>query len=103
MKNFRVYLLLSLKDNRTYLGSTNNLAKRLKEHEYGKCKSTKNRRPLKLIYEEEYDTLKEARKREKYLKTRQGRRELKKIFDNLNNKKSNNIPFKNDKLDRLKH
>jgi len=102
MKKYIVYLLLSIKDNRTYLGSTDNLERRLKEHEYGECKSTKNCRPLKLIYTEEYATIEEARKRERYLKTRHGRRELKRIFENLNNKKSNNGPFKNDKLKRLK-
>lgn len=87
-----VYLLLSLKDKRTYLGSTSDINRRLKEHENGKCKSTKDRRPLKLIYQEEYDTLAKARVRERYLKTRNGRRELKKIFDKLNNpQKSNNL------------
>jgi putative endonuclease len=84
MQFFYVYLLLSLKDKRSYLGSTINLTDRLKEHERGECKSTRDRRPLILIYQEEYDTLAKARKRERYLKTRNGRRELKKIFDKLN-------------------
>ena len=84
MKKFFVYLLLSLKDNKTYLGSTDNLSKRIKEHNEGKSRSTKYRRPLKLIYKEEFDTLEEARIREKYLKTRQGRNELKKILEKLN-------------------
>lgn len=88
-----VYLLLSLRDWRSYVGSTPDIIRRLKEHEEGKCKSTRDRRPLKLIYQEEYDTLAKARIRERYLKTRNGRRELKKIFDNLNNpqKPSNQI------------
>jgi len=103
MGKFIVYLLLSIKDNRTYLGSTDNLIRRLKEHERGECKSTVNRRPLKLIYQEEYDTLGKAREREKYLKTRHGRRELKRIFENLNNKKSNKKPFQNKKIERLKY
>ena len=103
MNKFIVYLLQSHKDNRTYLGSTDNIVRRMEEHKHGKCQSTKNRRPLKLIYFEEYDTLAEARKREKYLKTRHGRRELKKIFENLNNKKSTEESFKNDKIERLKY
>jgi len=92
-----VYLLLSLKDKRSYLGSTPDINRRLKDHENGKCKSTKDRRPLKLIYQEEYDNLSKARKRERYLKTRNGRRELKKIFDKLNNpqKTTNQINKKN--------
>ncbi|MCX6765918.1 MAG: GIY-YIG nuclease family protein [Candidatus Moranbacteria bacterium] len=78
-----VYLLLSQKDKKSYLGSTDNLEKRLNDHSFGKCKSTKNRRPLKLIYKEELKTLREARIREKYLKSRKGRKELKNIFKNL--------------------
>jgi len=84
MSKYFVYLLLSLTDNRTYLGSTSDLKRRLREHNEGKNISTRNRRPFKLIYAEEYETLDEARKREKYLKTRSGRRELKKIFNDLN-------------------
>jgi predicted GIY-YIG superfamily endonuclease len=78
-----VYLLLSQKDKRTYLGSTDNLERRITEHDTGKCGSTKNRRPLKLIYTENFETLYGARIREKYLKSRKGRKELKNIFEKL--------------------
>lgn len=78
-----VYLLLSKKDNKTYLGSTDNINRRIDEHNKGKTLSTKNRRPLILIYTEEFETLIEARNREKYLKSRKGRKELKLIFDRL--------------------
>lgn len=84
MKKYFVYLLLSLKDSHSYLGSTINLVKRVDEHNQGKSKSTRNRRPLKLIYHEEYNILNEARKREKFLKTKKGRQELKIIFKKLN-------------------
>ena len=80
---YYVYLLLSQKDKRTYLGSTDNLARRLNEHNTGKSISTKARVPFKLIYQEEHGSLKEARTREKYLKSRSGRRELKNIFNNI--------------------
>ena len=82
MKGF-IYLLLSQKDKRTYLGSTSNLERRLLEHTKGLCISTKNRRPLKLIYNEEYDNLADARAREHFLKSRGGRRELAKIIQTL--------------------
>lgn len=49
----------------------------------GGCNATKNRRPLKLIHTENYGTLNEARKREKYLKTAAGRKVLKKILENI--------------------
>ena len=80
MKGF-VYLLLSKKDHKTYVGSTNDVERRITEHNNGKTPSTRNRRPLKLIYTEEFDTLLEARNREKYLKSRKGRKELKMIFE----------------------
>ncbi len=47
---FYTYVLLSLKDDAHYIGYTNNLRKRIEEHNSGKNFSTKSRRPLKLIY-----------------------------------------------------
>jgi len=79
-----VYLLLSLKDRKTYLGSTNDLSRRLNEHDNGKCKSTMHRRPFKLIYNESFSNLNDARLRERYLKSRKGRMKLKEIFTSLN-------------------
>ncbi|HCP08780.1 MAG TPA: hypothetical protein DIT25_03225 [Candidatus Moranbacteria bacterium] len=79
-----VYLLFSLKDHKTYLGSTDNLDRRMGEHNAGKTFSTKNRRPLKLVYKEIFDTILEARNRERYLKSRKGRKELRDIFISLN-------------------
>ena len=79
MKGY-TYVLLSEKDNRTYTGSTDNLERRLKEHQDGICKSTANRRPLRLIYFEEFDSLNEARYKERYFKTASGRRKLREIL-----------------------
>jgi len=67
---FYVYLLKSKKDNKLYLGSTNDLERRLKEHNDGKVFSTKPRRPFELIYYEAYKSEKDARYREKNLKLR---------------------------------
>jgi len=49
---FTVYVLYSLKDKHTYVGCTKDISKRLEEHDLGKVSSTKNRRPLKLVYQE---------------------------------------------------
>ena len=84
MKKFFVYLLLSEKDNRTYLGSTDNLDRRIFEHNNGQNKSTRHRRPLKLIYTEEKENILEARQREKFLKTKKGRNKLRDIFKKIN-------------------
>ncbi len=67
---FYVYLLRSKKDNQLYTGSTNNLERRLKEHNNGECISTRNRRPLELVYYEAYIAESDARERESNLKLR---------------------------------
>ena len=76
---FFVYVLQSEKGNKRYIGFTDNLERRLQEHTNGKVKSTKNRRPLKLVYLEEYDSKIETMNREKFLKSGFGRSFLKKI------------------------
>lgn len=73
---FYVYVLESLKDNQRYIGYTNNLKDRIKEHENGKSFSTKPRLPVKLIYFEGCLDEIDAKRRERYLKTTQGRRFL---------------------------
>jgi putative endonuclease len=68
-KYFYVYVLQSDRDNNFHTGYTENLQNRLDQHHKGKVESTKNRRPLKLIYWEGCLTQADALKREKYLKT----------------------------------
>jgi putative endonuclease len=67
---FYTYLLGSKKDKELYMGSTNDLKKRLKEHNSGKVPSTKPRLPFELLYYEAYKTEQEARDREAALKLR---------------------------------
>jgi putative endonuclease len=69
---FYVYILKSLKDGKYYYGSSSNLNQRVKQHNYGKVKSTKNRRPLILNYFEEFQSKQEAINREKFFKTIKG-------------------------------
>ena len=78
---FYIYILKSLKDNRTYVGYTNDLERRLFEHNSGKNIATKNRRPLELIFSEQFETSAEAKKRELYWKSGGGRRKLKNLFE----------------------
>ncbi len=64
-----LYILKSLKDNNLYVGTcSNNLDTRIKKHNNGLVRSTKGRRPLKLVYKENFSTLSEARKQEWLLK-----------------------------------
>ena len=67
---FYMYILGSKKDKELYIGSTNNLKKRLEEHNSGKVPSTKPRIPLKLLYYEAYLVEKDAKDREAGLKLR---------------------------------
>ena len=76
------YILKSLKDDRTYVGYTNNLDERLKQHNAGLILSTKYRIPLKLIYSEQFETIKKVKKKEKYYKNGGSRRKMKQIFSN---------------------
>jgi putative endonuclease len=69
-----VYLLKSPKQ--FYIGSTNDLRRRIREHNENKSFATKNRGPWKLAYYEACGAEKDARVREKYLKTAWGRRYL---------------------------
>jgi putative endonuclease len=65
---FYVYVLKSEKDNKFYVGYTSDLMKRFEQHNNGKVKSTRERKPLKLIYFEGCLSQKDALHREKYLK-----------------------------------
>jgi len=76
---FYVYLIKSLKDQRKYIGQTNNLDQRLNQHNSGKVTATKNRVPFKLIYYEEFVSREEAVLREKFFKTHKGYNYLKKL------------------------
>jgi putative endonuclease len=72
------YTLQSQINDKLYKGTTNDLKKRVKEHNSGKVKSTKPYRPWKLIYYEAHRNKTLARKTEIFYKTGQGRRQLKK-------------------------
>jgi putative endonuclease len=72
---YYVYIL-HLSNSNLYKGSCEDLKARLVQHERGWVKSTKNYRPLKLIHYEAYCLKTDARRRERYLKTTEGRRFL---------------------------
>ena len=65
-KMFTVYVLKSKKDGKLYVGCTGNFKLRLKQHQEGLVVSTRNRRPLDLVYKEEFDTKEETQARERY-------------------------------------
>ncbi len=76
-----VYVLYSNDFERYYVGMSDNVEKRLKEHNKGLSKSTKPYVPWRLVHSEQFETRMEARTREKYLKSAAGRRWRKKNID----------------------
>jgi len=77
-----VYAIQSLYDGRIYVGMTNDLQKRIKEHNSGQTRSTKGYLPWVLFYNEIHTTRIEARIREKYLKSGCGKEFLKSLIEN---------------------
>jgi len=77
---FFIYILKSFNFSKTYVGITNNLNRRLKEHNSGKSRYSSNFRPWQLIYAEKLSTLKGVRLKEKYFKSAAGRKQMKKLF-----------------------
>lgn len=73
---FYVYVLQSLKDRKFYVGSTSDLKRRIAEHTIGKVESTRHRLPLKLLCYEAYQHKQEAQKRELFLKSSDGKKDL---------------------------
>ena len=79
---YYVYVLCSEIDKENYVGCTNNLKRRLIEHNAGKVFSTTKRIPLKPIYIEIYLNQQDAYEREKFLKTGWGKNYLKRVLKN---------------------
>ena len=75
-----VYVIRSEKDGRFYVGMTENIQRRLKEHNSGRTRSTKGYRPWRVVFTEEYPNRTEARKREKYLKSGVGKEFIKEYW-----------------------
>lgn len=74
---FYTYLLKSQKSGTFYTGVTNNLERRLGEHNKGEVSYTSNKRPYELVYFEACPDKADAYRRERYLKTGMGKRYLK--------------------------
>lgn len=73
---YYVYIL-KLNNNNLYKGFTNNINRRINEHQKGRVKSTKYFQPVQLVHYEVYLLKSDAKRREKFLKTTEGIRLLK--------------------------
>lgn len=80
MQFWYVYVLRSKRDNQFYIGSTNNLERRFKQHQRGENISTAKRLPLELLYFEGHQSKADALRRENYFKTTKGKITLRQVL-----------------------
>jgi len=73
---FYVYIIKSCNENWYYVGLSNNLDRRIREHNCKKVRSTIAHAPFKLVYSKSFDTRVEARDYEKYLKVRSNKEKI---------------------------
>ena len=78
-----VYAIKSNVKNYIYVGMTNNLDRRIIEHNNGENRSTKAYKPFTVIFTELFSTRIEARKKEKYLKSGIGKEWLKSFINTM--------------------
>ncbi|MDO8658425.1 MAG: GIY-YIG nuclease family protein [Candidatus Levybacteria bacterium] len=76
MKFYYVYVLYNSPKKFIYIGYSEDLKNRVISHNNGENKSTKAYLPLELIHYEAYKNIKDAKRRELYLKSNRGRTTL---------------------------
>ncbi|MEK7137085.1 MAG: GIY-YIG nuclease family protein [Patescibacteria group bacterium] len=75
-----IYVLRSAQDNQFYIGSTNDLKRRVQQHQRGENTSTAKRLPIDLIYFEGHRSKADALRREEYFKTTKGKVTLRQML-----------------------
>jgi len=75
-----LYILQSRKNGRYYIGSTNDLPRRINQHQTSQAKSTRYILPLELVFSQEYSTIEEARQIEYKLKSFKSRKIIEQIL-----------------------
>ena len=78
---FHLYILFSMSRDRYYIGHTNNIERRLSEHNSGQTKSTKAGIPREIVYTKEFDSNIEANKVELHLKKMKSKKYIEKFID----------------------
>jgi len=76
MKQYFVYVLKSSTDGKFYIGCSDDVERRIKEHNSGYTRSTKGRGPFVLLGQKGYDSRKEALEAEKWLKRQKDRKAI---------------------------
>lgn len=83
---YSIYIIESQRDKRLYVGMSQNVKKRIKEHNTGYVFSTKGYRPWKLVYSELVGSRVGARIKEKYYKSGSGKEYIKNVILHRYNK-----------------
>ena len=83
--NFWVYILKSDYDGTHYIGNTQNVEDRLRRHNKGDYRYTKGHRPWKIAYSESVKSRSGAVRRERFLKSGVGRREVQNLLADRKN------------------
>lgn len=78
--HYFVYILKSDTSDRFYTGSTDNLERRIAEHQRGKSPATRNRGPWTLVYSKPFDTRSEAVKWEMEIKKKKNSASIQRII-----------------------
>jgi len=83
-----IYILHSNKLDKNYIGLTNNIERRIKQHKKGESKFTSATNDWKLIYYEVFLSKTDAELEEKFLKSGKGRERIKYLLSNTLNIKN---------------
>lgn len=89
--SYFVYILISNKDYKLYVGCTNDLKKRIIRHNNGEVSATKSRRPLELIHSEQFEHKADAFNRERFLKSLWGAKHKKAILNEYIQSRANQL------------
>ena len=76
-----MYILQSITSGRYYIGHTDEVTRRLTEHNAGMSKYTRRDRPWKLVYKEDYLTRSGAMRRELEIKSKKSRKYIEKLIE----------------------
>ena len=88
-----LYILKNKQTGKHYIGSTNNLERRIREHRLGKVRTTRILKTFELVYTETYNTIEEARLREKKLKSYKNATYFEKLINRAGSSTGRANPF----------
>ena len=91
MQKYYIYILYSDSTDKFYTGASSDIDKRLQRHNAGATKSTKNGRPWKIVYSEEFNTNKEALNRERYIKKQKSRSFITKLIESAKQERASRL------------